>query len=67
MKTAKYEILIIIQFDGDICQASCGCPAGKGPKATCKHIAVAAYALDDFAREFVRKEAGESQTERLQR
>ncbi|KAK2168873.1 hypothetical protein LSH36_13g00014 [Paralvinella palmiformis] len=40
---------------------------GKGPKATCKHIAALTYALDDFVREFVRKENEESLTEQLQR
>uniref|UniRef100_A0A1X7VDB6 SWIM-type domain-containing protein n=1 Tax=Amphimedon queenslandica TaxID=400682 RepID=A0A1X7VDB6_AMPQE len=28
--------------------ASCGCPAGRGPKASCKHVAALGYALHDF-------------------
>ena len=34
----------------DICGATCGCPAGKGPKASCKHIAATCYALEEFSR-----------------
>ena len=34
----------------DICGAQCGCPAGKGPKASCKHIAALCYALEEFSR-----------------
>ena len=30
--------------------ASCGCPAGHGPKASCKHVAALCYALDDFSK-----------------
>ena len=29
--------------------ASCTCPAGKGPKASCKHIAALMYALEEFS------------------
>ena len=30
--------------------AECECAAGKGPKASCKHIAALCYALEDFSR-----------------
>ena len=30
----------------DICGAQCSCPAGKDPKASCKHIAALCYALE---------------------
>ena len=28
----------------------CGCPAGRGPRASCKHIAALYYALEEFGR-----------------
>ena len=34
----------------DIHSAQCGCPAGKGPYASCKHIATLCYALEEFSR-----------------
>ena len=30
--------------------AECGCPAGKGPHASCKHIGALCYALEEFSR-----------------
>ena len=33
----------------DIYGATCGCPAGKGPKASCKHIAATCHALQEFS------------------
>ena len=30
--------------------AECGCPAGKGPRGSCNHIASLAYALVDFCK-----------------
>ena len=32
----------------DICGATCDCPAGKGTKTSCKHIAATCYALEEF-------------------
>ena len=32
----------------DIHHAECGCPAGRGPQGSCKHIASLTYALIDF-------------------
>ena len=34
----------------DIRRAQCGCPAGRGPTASCKHIAALCYALEEFSR-----------------
>lgn len=34
----------------DIVTAECGCPAGKGPSASCKHIGALCYALAEFSR-----------------
>ena len=45
--------------------SECTCPAGKGPRASCKHIAAVLYALDEFSRlGFVRESA--TCTDRLQ-
>lgn len=44
---------LVMQLDGqsiEIEGAQCGCPAGRGPKASCKHIAALCYALEDFSR-----------------
>ncbi|PFX24908.1 hypothetical protein AWC38_SpisGene10495 [Stylophora pistillata] len=30
--------------------ASCACPAGKGPRGSCKHIGALCYALEEFVR-----------------
>ena len=34
----------------DIIYAKCGCPAGKGPQGSCKHIVALSYALADYSR-----------------
>lgn len=34
----------------DVIGAECGCPAGKGPCGSCKHIAAVCYALEEFSR-----------------
>ena len=34
----------------DLAHAECGCPAGKGPHGSCKHICALCYALSDFCR-----------------
>ena len=33
----------------DITGAICGCPAGKGPKASCKHVGALCYAFAEFS------------------
>lgn len=38
------------KVSGDILTAICGCPAGCGPKGSCKHIAALCYALEEFNR-----------------
>ena len=40
--------LVLKSEELDIVFAECGCPAGMGPKESCKHIAAIAYALVDF-------------------
>ena len=34
----------------EIISARCGCPAGKGPHVSCKHVAALCYALVEFNR-----------------
>jgi uncharacterized Zn finger protein len=57
---------MILNNDGDIIHANCCCPAGAGPRGTCKHLAALAYALEDFVKKFVAEEGRESRTEQLQ-
>lgn len=50
-KTLKYKLNLSLQTSGDVVYASCTpCPAGKGPYASCKHIASLCYALEEFSR-----------------
>ena len=41
--------LVLKSEELDIVFAECGCPAGMGPKGSCKNIAAVAYALVDFS------------------
>lgn len=44
---------IILKLDSrsyEVDGAECGCPAGRGPRASCKHIAALCYALEEFGR-----------------
>ena len=55
MKDGKYDIqIVVLAQDGGLVKeiewASCGCPAGKAPYASCKHLAAAFYALEEFCR-----------------
>ena len=46
-----YLVQMALTMDGfDVVNAQCGCPAGKGPCGSCKHIAALSYALADFCR-----------------
>ena len=50
-KDRVYLLKLAIKLeDMEIVHAECGCPAGKGPRGSCKHIAALAYALIDFNR-----------------
>lgn len=66
MKQGFYTVMLILNNDGDILQAFCQCPAGKGPKASCKHTAALCYAIEDFVKTFVKTENAEACTEKLQ-
>ena len=50
-KDRIYKINLVLDKETlHIAQAECGCPAGKGPHASCKHIAALCYALEEFSR-----------------
>ena len=49
-KNRIYKINLLLDKETlDITQTECGCPAGKGPHASCKHIAALCYALEEFS------------------
>ena len=50
MKKDKMYKMIMCLCKGswDINSALCGCPAGRGPCASCKHIGALCYALASF-------------------
>ena len=54
LKNLKYNIKLSLcnngEQEGEIMLASCACPAGKGPRGSCKHIAALCYALEEFVR-----------------
>ena len=46
-----YFVQMTLSMDSfDVMNAQCGCPAGRGPHGSCKHIAALSYALADFCR-----------------
>ena len=48
-KDRMYKLVVLLEPNTfDIIAAGCGCPAGKGPCASCKHIGVLCYALEEF-------------------
>ena len=48
-KDRVYKVVISLHKSSfDVVTASCGCPAGKGPTASCKHIGAACYAIVSF-------------------
>ena len=42
--------MALIRPGCDIVSAECGCPAGKGPQGSCKHVGALSYALSDICR-----------------
>ena len=54
MKDTLYGVQLAVYYVDrivkDILWAKCGCPAGRGPKATCKHLAALFYGLESFCR-----------------
>ena len=50
-KDRIYKVNMVIDSDThNIVGARCGCPAGKGPCATCKHVGGLCYALEEYCR-----------------
>ena len=53
-KNLKYKVKLSVcnngEHESEIRFASCACPAGKGPRGSCKHIAALCYALEEFVR-----------------
>ena len=47
-KDRVYCVRMRLSKSLDILNAECGCPAGCGPCASCKHIGALSYALADF-------------------
>ena len=49
-KDCTYKLLLYLELNTfDIVGAECGCPAGKGPSASCKHIGALCYGLEEFS------------------
>ena len=50
-KDRTYKIQLQLERDTlHISGAECGCPAGRGPVASCKHIGALCYVLEKFGR-----------------
>ena len=49
-KDREYKIQVVLSPSAEILFAEDGCPAGKGPTGSCKHIAAFCYALEEFVR-----------------
>ena len=48
-KDRVYKVVISLHKDSfDVVTACCGCPAGKDPTASCKHIGAVCYAVVSF-------------------
>ena len=49
-KDRTYKVVLCMDANVfDVVGAECGCPAGKGPCGSCKHIAAVCYALEEFS------------------
>jgi len=47
-KDREYKIQVVLSPSAEILYAEDGCPAGKGPAGSCKHIAAFCYAIEEF-------------------
>ena len=50
MSFNEYEIQMVLSPSAKILYTEDGCPLGRGPTGSCKHIAALCYALDKFVR-----------------
>ena len=48
--SSPYTMRLKLDTCADIVYAECGCPAGRPPHASCKHLAAFCYALEEFVR-----------------
>ena len=49
-KDCEYKIQMVLSPSADFLIAEDGCPVGKGPTGSCKHIAAFCYALEEFVK-----------------
>jgi len=48
-KDREYKLVLTLDTEStEICSAQCGCPAGRWPGASCKHVAALCYATANF-------------------
>ena len=47
-KSVTYVIRTAFNTSSDIVFAVCGCPAGRGPTCTCKHLGAFCYFVEEF-------------------
>lgn len=65
-KDREYKPVLTLDTEStEICSVQCGCPAGRGPGASCKHVAALCYAIANFCA-FGRLPGFLTYTERLQ-
>ena len=49
-KRVSYHLKVRISSNGDVLNASCECPSGKGPVGSCKHIALVCIMLASYVK-----------------
>ena len=49
-KDKLYNIRLTMDGNAEVENAPCGCPAGAGPKGSCKHISALCYSLEEYCR-----------------
>ena len=49
-KDRIYKLKLALNSQCDVIVAECGCPAGKAPHGSCKHIGALCYALAEFCK-----------------
>ena len=51
-KDRLYKVVLLLDSisGGNVVSAECGCPAGKSPHASCKHVGALCYALEEYSR-----------------
>ena len=49
-KDRTYSLEVTITPNMEISRGICTCPAGKGPRGNCKHLAALCFAIEDFVK-----------------